>query len=158
VFNVCIVQDSGVNPGRCLELLKYVDVFIPNEYEAHIITSQNTLTNQTKVLRLAGARTVVITRGQKGLYAGDGVQNVEMGAYRISMVDPSGCGDCFTAGLIAALARDWDLLHTLKFASAVGALGATALGCTNGVPSFAEVKKFIEENQVEVNVNKSDNP
>jgi len=155
IFNVCIAQGSGVDPGRCLKLLEYVDVFVPNEDEARVITSQDTLANQAKTLRQAGAQTVVITRGQQGLYADDGEQNVEMGIYQVSIVDPSGCGDCFTAGLLAAQTQDWDLVHILKFASAVGALGATALGCTNGVPSFADVEKFVEENHVEVTVNKS---
>ena len=94
---------------------------------------------------------------QQGLYANDGEQTVEMGIFRVPVVDPSGCGDCFTAGIVAAQSRDWDLVRTLKFASAAGALGATALGCTNGVPSFAEVERFVKENQVKVIVNSSDN-
>ncbi|MHC4725641.1 MAG: carbohydrate kinase family protein [Planctomycetota bacterium] len=157
VFNVCIAQGSGVDPSRCLPLLEHVDVFVPNEDEARIITGQTTLASQAKALRRAGARTAVITRGQQGLYADDGVQTVEMGIFRVPMVDPSGCGDCFTAGLVAAQGREWDMVQILKFASAVGALGATALGCTNGVPSFSEVEQFIKENQVKIIVNSCDN-
>jgi sugar/nucleoside kinase (ribokinase family) len=157
VFNVCIAQDSGVDSSRCLSLLEHVDVFVPNEDEARIITGKTSLASQAKALRQAGARTVIITRGQQGLYADDGVQTVEIGIFEVPMVDPSGCGDCFTAGLVAAQGRDWDMVRTLKFASAVGALGATALGCTNGVPSFAEVERFIRENNVKVVVNSSDN-
>jgi sugar/nucleoside kinase (ribokinase family) len=157
VFNVCIAQGSGVDPSRCLRLLEHVDVFVPNEDEARIITGQTTLASQAKALRRAGARTVVITRGQQGLYADDGVQTVEMGVFSVPMVDPSGCGDCFTAGLVAAQGRDWDMVRILTFASAVGALGATALGCTNGVPNFAEVERFIKENHVKVIVNSDDN-
>jgi len=40
----------------------------------------------------------------------------------------------------------------LQFASAVGALGATALGSTSGVPPFADVERFVRENKVEVSV------
>jgi len=157
VFNVCISQGSGVDPSRCLRLLEHVDVFVPNEDEARIITGETTLASQAKVLRRAGARTVVITRGQQGLYADDGVRTVEMGVFRVPMVDPSGCGDCFTAGIVAAQGRDWDMVRMLEFASAVGALGATALGCTSGVPSFAEVERFIKENHVKIIVNSGDN-
>ena len=157
VFNVCIAQGSSVDPSRCLRLLEHVDVFVPNEDEARIITGETTLAGQAKALRQAGAHTVVITRGQQGLFADDGVQTIEMGVFRVPMVDPSGCGDCFTAGIVAAQGRDWDMLRTLKFASAVGALGATALGCTNGVPSFAEVEQFIKENQVKIIINSDDN-
>ncbi|MDT8302159.1 MAG: carbohydrate kinase family protein [Sedimentisphaerales bacterium] len=157
VFNVCIAQGSGVDPSRCLPLLEHVDVFVPNEDEARIITGETTLAGQAKALRRAGARAVVITRGQHGLYADDGAQTVEMGIFSVPVVDPSGCGDCFTAGIAAAQGRDWDLVRTLKFASAAGALGATALGCTNGVPSFAEVERFVKENHVKIIVNSSDN-
>jgi hypothetical protein len=40
----------------------------------------------------------------------------------------------------------------LKFGSAVGALGATALGCTNGVPPFADVELFLRDNSVRISV------
>jgi sugar/nucleoside kinase (ribokinase family) len=153
VLNICIAQDSGVDPARCLRLLEHVDVFVPNEDEARILTSETTPARQAKALRQAGARIVVITRGGQGLYADDGERNVEMDAFKVPIVDPSGCGDCFTAGLIAAFLRGWGTVRKLKFASVVGALGATALGCTDGVPPFEEVEQFIEKNKVTITVN-----
>jgi sugar/nucleoside kinase (ribokinase family) len=152
VLNICIAQDSGVDPKRCLPLLEHVDVFVPNEDEARILTGEIKPALQAKALRRAGARVAVITRGDQGLYADDGEQTVEMGAFQVPLVDPSGCGDCFTAGLIAALTRGWDMVRVLQFGSAVGAIGATALGCTDGVPSFDEVGRFIEENKVTISV------
>ena len=65
----------------------------------------------------------------------------------------TGLSDCFTAGLIAALLRDWDMVRILEFGSAVGAIGATALGCTDGVPSFEEVERFLKENKVDICIN-----
>jgi len=152
VLNVCIAQDSGVDPRRCLPLLKHVDVFVPNEDEARILTGETTPARQAKALRRAGTRVAVITRGGQGLYADDGERTVDMGIFQVPLVDPSGCGDCFTAGLIAALLRGWDTVRALEFASAVGAIGATALGCTDGVPSFAAVERFIQENEVKISV------
>jgi sugar/nucleoside kinase (ribokinase family) len=157
ILNVCIAQGSGVDPARTLRLLEHVEVFVPNEDEARVITGQNTLAGQAKALRQAGAKTVVITRGTQGLYAEDGAQTVEMGIFDVPMIDPSGCGDCFTAGLVAAQSRNWDLVRTLEFAGAVGALGATALGCTSGVPSFEEVERFVKQNSVKINIHRSDN-
>lgn len=155
VLNVCIVMDSGVDTSRCLYLLEHVDVFVPNEDEARLLTGQTTLARQAKVLREAGARKVVITRGRQGLYADDGEQIVEMGIFEVPLVDPSGCGDCFTAGLIAGLLRRWNTPRVLEFASAVGALGATALGCTDGVPSFDAVEEFLKNNKVNISVKPS---
>jgi sugar/nucleoside kinase (ribokinase family) len=153
VLNICIAQDSGVDPCRCLSLLEHVDVFVPNEDEARILTGEALPALQAKALRRAGARVAVITRGSNGLFADDGERTVDMGIFQVSLVDPSGCGDCFTAGLIAALLRGWDTVRSLEFASAVGAIGATALGCTDGVPSFAAVECFIKENKVDISIN-----
>lgn len=153
VLNICIAQDSGVDPKRCLPLLEHVDVFVPNEDEARILTGETTPACQAKALRRAGARMVVITRGNQGLYADDGERTVEMGIFQVPLVDPSGCGDCFTAGFIAAFLRGWDMIRVLEFGSAVGAIGATALGCTDGVPSFATMERFIEENKVKIYIN-----
>jgi len=153
VLNICIAQDSGVDPTRCLSLLEHVDIFVPNEDEARILTGEVVPELQAKALLKAGAQTAVITRGAKGLFAYDGQRSVEMGIFKVPIVDPSGCGDCFTAGLIAGLTRGWDIVRVLEFASAVGAIGATALGCTDGVPSFSEVECFLEENEVDISVN-----
>ena len=153
MLNICIAQDSGVDMSRCLHLLEHVDVFVPNEDEARILTGETLPELQAKILRRAGARTVVITRGNQGLFADDGERTVEMGIFHVPVVDPSGCGDCFTAGLIAALLHGWDIVRSLEFASAVGAMGVTALGCTDGVPSFEQVERFLEENKVNISVN-----
>lgn len=156
VLNICIAQDSGVDPGRCLSLLEHVDVFVPNEDEACILTGETVPACQAKALRRAGARVIVITRGGQGLYADDGERTIEMGIFQVPLVDPSGCGDCFSAGLIAGLLRGWDTVQSLEFASAVGAIGATALGCTDGVPSFATVERFLKENKIKISVKPSD--
>jgi sugar/nucleoside kinase (ribokinase family) len=158
VLNICIAQDSGVDPRRCLRLLEHVDVFVPNEDEARILTGETTPARQAKALLQAGARVAVITRGDQGLYADDGKRTVEMGIFQVPVVDPSGCGDCFTAGLIAALRRGWDTTRALEFGSAVGAIGATALGCTDGVLSFEAVEHFLKENKVNISINPCNHP
>ncbi len=152
VLNVCIPPDGNIDTSRCLRLLRHVDVFLLNEDEARVLTGEVQSAAQARSLRQAGTRVAIITRGAQGLYAEDAACAVEMGAFTVPLVDPSGCGDCFTAGLIAGLLRRRDLVQTLKFASAVGALGATALGCTSGVPPFADVERFLVQNDVETSV------
>lgn len=152
VFNVCIVQNSDVDPKRVLPLLKYVDVFLPNKDEARSITDKEDIPQQAKQLHAAGVKNVIITKGIEGLYASDGKSHINMGTFQVTTIDPSGCGDCFTAGLIAALRRGWEIIPMLKFGSAVGALGATALGCTTGVPLYEDVDQFMEKNKIEIAV------
>lgn len=152
VLNVCLPREGSVDPRRCLRLLPLVDVFVPNQDEARVLTGEKQPAAQARVLRDAGACVAVITRSARGLYAEAAECAVEMGAFAVPLVDPSGGGDCFTAGLIAGLLRRWNLVRTLTFASALGALGATALGCTSGVPPFADVERFVRENRVDATV------
>ena len=44
------------------------------------------------------------------------------------------------------------MIRVLEFGSAVAALGAMTLGCTDGVPSFAEVERFLQVNKVKISV------
>ena len=148
VLNVCYVKNSDVDPSRVLPLLKYVDIFLPNEEEARAITKENVIGKQAKTLLSAGAKNVAITMGDQGLYASDENSEIRLGTYPVNVVDPSGCGDCFTAGMIAGIRRDWDFFDSLNFGSATGALGATALGCTTGIPAFHEIQEFILVNTI----------
>ena len=152
LLNVCLVENSDVDPQRVLPLLKYVDVFLPNENEARAITKKNNISDMGKVLLDAGARNCDHYKGVKGLYAFDGEKKVQMGTFKVTTVDPSGCGDCFTAGLIAGLRRDFDLVRILELGSAAGALGATAMGCTTGIPLFNEIGRFVTGNHIDINV------
>lgn len=149
VLNICLPRDGHVQAERCLRLLPQVDAFVVNEDEARALTGMSASRSQTTFLHSAGARQVIVTRGSQGLSAQDGNGAIEMGAYQVPLVDPSGCGDCFIAGLIAGLLRGRNLLDTLRLASAVGALAATALGCTNGIPPIADVERFATVNRLE---------
>jgi sugar/nucleoside kinase (ribokinase family) len=152
VFNVCIPRDGEPGARRCLQLLPLVDVFVPNEDEAFALTGEREPSVQARVLRDAGAGAVVITRGSRGLLADNGKQVVDMGAFTVPLVDPTGCGDCFSAGLIAGILRSWEWVPLLAFASALGALAATALGSTSGVPAFATVEHFVRTHQIQVRI------
>lgn len=147
VLNVCL-PGGEVNPHRCWRLLPWVDVFVLNEDEARVLAGDMARSLQIRHLRQHGADTVVLTRGAKGLEAESPRQSVKLGVYKVKLVDPSCCGDCFNAGLIYGLLRRWDFVKTLQFASAVGALNATALGCTSGVPAPAEALRFMRSQSI----------
>jgi sugar/nucleoside kinase (ribokinase family) len=40
ILNISFLENSNVDPKRCLKILPYVDVFVPNENEAEIITDK----------------------------------------------------------------------------------------------------------------------
>jgi sugar/nucleoside kinase (ribokinase family) len=156
VLNVSILQDSSVHLERTLGLLDEIDVFVLNEQEARVLTGESDPCSQARNLLEAGAGMIIITRGKNGLYATNGMQNVEMGIFPVKAVDPTGCGDCFIAGISVGLSREWELIPLLEFASALGALGATAYGCTNGIPPYFQVLEFMDKNKSRLPVRISD--
>ena len=60
-------------------------------------------------------------------------ENVE-----IDVVDTTGCGDAFDAGMIAAIVKGFDLEKALKFATITSGLVATGLGSDAGIKSFED--------------------
>jgi len=58
-------------------------------------------------------------------------------------VDPSGSGDAFSAGVITAIRRGWDMPRMLSYASALGASATRAVGTTDGVYTSTEAEAFV---------------
>jgi sugar/nucleoside kinase (ribokinase family) len=134
-------QQTGF--GGLEHLLPYIDCFLPNDDEASQITGAADPLDQIRDFQAHGAHTVIITQGEKGCVAAKGRDVWRVSAFPMSVVDPSGSGDAFTAGLIAGLYRGWDMPRTLTFASALGASATRAVGTTDGVFTGTEVESFL---------------
>ena len=151
--NVTISWD----PGRVLslkgieyfeELLKYVDIVLANNIEARNLTGIDDYREAARVIARHGPKIVIIKRGAKGIYCYDAVKNREyhVEAFKVEkVVDTTGAGDAFAAGLLMGLSRGYDLEKALIYGNAVAALKIERLGSHN-VPSHDEVVEFIKKN------------
>jgi sugar/nucleoside kinase (ribokinase family) len=63
----------------------------------------------------------------------------------VDVVDPSGAGDAFAAGLIAGLVRGFDLRGCLAYGSALGASCVRSIGCSDAVLAEAEARRWMAE-------------
>ena len=81
----------------------------------------------------------IITRGPAGseMHTRGGMIHVPA-ATAMRVVDPTGCGDAYRAGLIHGLMNDLDLATTGRIASLMGALKIENLGPQNQRFTFAE--------------------
>ena len=61
------------------------------------------------------------------------------------VVDTTGAGDMFRAGMLFGLDQSWEISRCLQFASAAGCLKCRALGATTRVPCAGEVLGYVEE-------------
>lgn len=127
------------------ELLPLADYFLPNEDEARALTGEAEPHRQAERLLEAGARTVVIKRGERGVFVHSGDEAFELQAPPVDALEPSGAGDAFAAGLMVGILERWELERSVRFASVIGGSACTALGCWAGVFSRDEADRFIAE-------------
>ena len=69
--------------------------------------------------------------------------------YAPTMVDATGCGDMFRAGLLYGQLQEWNLLRSVRFASAAAALNCGAMGGWGGVQPVAAIEAFLQTAQIQ---------
>jgi sugar/nucleoside kinase (ribokinase family) len=145
-----------VTPGkadylpRFRDLLPHVDVFLPNNHEAGLITGESDPLRQAEVFRRLGVGTVVITRGDEGAVLVREGLRLRSGVFPVTYVDGSGGVDAFDAGYIYGLLRDLGPEDCLRVASALGASCVRAIGTTPGVFTRAECETFVREHTLPI--------
>lgn len=92
-------------------------------------------------------KALVVTRGAKGseIYAGG--QRYEIPCVEAKeVVDPTGCGDAYRAGLLYGMAKGMDWTLTGQLASLMGSIKIASRGGQNHVPTRDEIMaKFKEQ-------------
>src|ERR1700675_868485 len=124
--------------GGLMDVLRHVDVLLPNAREARRIAGTDDL--ETAVARLAEqVPLVVIKLGQQGAMALRGQERFQSPAVRVDFVDPVGAGDSFDAGFLSQYVRGADLQTCLAFGNLAGAFSTTMAG---GTEAFRDRKNW----------------
>ncbi len=118
-----------IDPGQQLssftrdELIELVDgaaLVVVNDYEWSLLQSRTEETADALVRR---AGTVVVTLGEKGSRIQRGAERISLPPVRAArVVDPTGCGDAFRAGLLHGMLRGLPLETAGRIGSLLGAL------------------------------------
>lgn len=124
------------------KVLKDTDIFLPSISEAEFITGERSEKAFEAILGL-GPSIVGITHGAEGasIVTKDGTFSAP--SYNVEVVDTTGAGDAFAAGLITGLLTKMPLEKIPYFANAVSALKITRKGAMN-VPYRQEVDNFMK--------------
>jgi sugar/nucleoside kinase (ribokinase family) len=145
-----------VTPGpadylsRLDKLLPHVDVFLPNNHEAELMTGESDPLRQAETFRRMGAGTAIITLGGDGaVVVGERVR-MRAGAYPVEFVDGSGGGDAFDAGYVYGLLHGMDTEDCVRVASALGASCVRAIGTTTGVFTKEECEEFLRRHTLKI--------
>ena len=151
-----VAHDHGVTvilnpaPARPLppHLLALVDVLIPNESEAALLTglpvdSQSEAEEAAAALLHLGTGAAVLTLGARGaLLAREGHCQIAT-AFPVQPLDTTAAGDAFVAGFAVALAEGATMGDAVRWGNAAGALATTQHGAQPSLPSRAAVEQLL---------------
>jgi sugar/nucleoside kinase (ribokinase family) len=135
-------QDLWV--GVLKDLLKYVDVLLPNEREATRITG--TTDPEIAIRQLAETVPLVVVKlGREGALAQRGKERFTSPSLKVTAVDAVGAGDSFDAGFLHEYLRGSDLSACLASGNRAGALSVTRPGGTEAFRDKEYRERFLRE-------------
>jgi adenosine kinase len=127
---------NGEELRHLIDLATYVAV---NSYEAELLIERTGLGLRQIAQRLSA---LVVTHGERGAEIFTDGQIIEIPCVAAdAVVDPTGCGDAFRAGLLYGLTHDMDWATTGRLASLMGAIKIAQQGGQNHAPSRAEIEQ-----------------
>jgi sugar/nucleoside kinase (ribokinase family) len=127
-----------------LEVLKYVDVFLPNDRQAKKIARTEDLSRALNLL--AGlCKVVVVKRGSGSAICRRGDEQWSLAPPAVRMVDDVGAGDTFDAGFIHTYLLGAKLEDCLAFANIVAAYSVTKEGGTEAFRDRSALANFIRQ-------------
>lgn len=126
-LDVVISRTKG-DPTALWPCLPHLDLFLCNAREASHLTGEHDPAAAARVLRARGGRTVIVKLGAEGCLMESESLSARVPAPSVEVVDTTGAGDAFAAGLIAALLRGADLETACRAANSAGARVVGTLG------------------------------
>lgn len=139
------VWDDTGRWNRLEPCLPYLDYFVPTLEEAQGIAGTGTPEDTAAWLIDHGVNTVVLKMASQGCYVKNaGGEAFYHPPFAVDVVDTTGAGDAFAAGVITGVLNGWTLHETVRFANAVAGLCITGVGASGGTTNMADTLVFME--------------
>jgi len=128
--------------GGLREVLRYVDVFLPNEREACKAAGTEDL--EAAIQKLSQLVPLLVVKlGPKGALAQRGTERITVPSQPVVPVDTVGAGDSFDAGFLHEYAQGADLHNCLKSGNLAGAFSTTRAGGTEAFRDAQHREQFF---------------
>jgi adenosine kinase len=127
-----------------LALVERASYLAVNDYEGRMLEER---TGRKLEAFASSLRALILTRGAEGsvIYA-DGQRYDIPCAKAQAVVDPTGCGDAYRAGLLHGIASGLDWQTTGRLASLMGAIKVASRGGQNHSASPSEIRALFRSN------------
>ena len=130
-----MVVDAGTLREGTEALLPLAEVYVASESFARAFLGRDDPLAALEAIRARGPRVAAVTLGRRGWVASFGDRVAAGPARKVEVVDTTGCGDVFHAGVVEGLLAGWTLERTFDFAAWAAGATATRLGARAGIPA-----------------------
>lgn len=140
------------DPGQGLpmfngeELLQFIEMatyLAVNDYEAQMLCDKTGLSLEQLSAKVTA---LVVTYGGNGSHIYVDGQRIEIPCVKAhDIVDPTGCGDAYRAGLLYGIANNWDWPTCGRLASTMGAIKIASRGGQNHQPTRADIEQIYSQ-------------
>ena len=125
-------------------ILRHCSLFFPGERELRMLSGKEDLGAGVQDLRSRyPLDIVVVKKGKRGYTVYSKDTTVDVPAFAVKEVDPTGAGDCFDAGFLCGQLEGAGPEESARLASAVGALNAQAFGPMEGAINREAVGRLL---------------
>jgi sugar/nucleoside kinase (ribokinase family) len=128
-----------------LQTCREIDYFLPNRKEAEYLTGEQRPEEVLLGLEDLGFTHVVVKMGPEGAAIHTNGNMLQVPSPDIEVIDTTGAGDAFDAGLIDAVLDGADSLETLRRAATCGALSTRTAGALKGLATRNELEILHEQ-------------
>ncbi|HET6698825.1 MAG TPA: ribokinase [Nocardioidaceae bacterium] len=116
------------------QLLGALDLLVPNEHEAALLTATDSAAESARALVSRGVDAAAVTRGEEGVYYLDQHGELAVPARRVPVIDTTGAGDTFVGCLAVAVAEGRPMPEALRWATTAAALSVQRFGASTSMP------------------------
>ena len=147
-FNLPVIADiESIEGFQSLESIAEIQHLIINIGMGKVLSRKSAPSEILRVLETRSRVCTVITDGENGCWFKErGKAIYHMPAFKVPVVDTTGCGDVFHGAYAAAYVRGDSIKNALIQASAAAALKACKPGGQAGIPLKEELMAFLKKN------------
>ncbi|OAJ70353.1 sugar kinase [Methylobacillus sp. MM3] len=125
------------NGQELMHFLGMADYLAVNDYEAQMMQEK---TGQSMTSLAQQVKALIVTRGAEGSIIYAEGQRFDIPCVEADAVlDPTGCGDAYRAGLVYGIQQGWDWQRTGQLAAVMGSIKIASRGGQNHVPSKDDI-------------------
>ncbi len=136
-----------MSPEVGLETALRHDYLVGNQRELRYITGRDDVHDAIREVRermvFTDLRLFAVSLGPRGCMVVDQENAVHVPAFEVDVIDTTGAGDAFAAGVVLGILERREHVEIGRLANAMGALSIRELGARSSLPTSSELEDFL---------------